>query len=273
MNPYLVGTVMMKDGLKYDYPFAEAITALTECCDLAIVFVASNSEDGTKQAVTNMATTNKKIMPVLTVEWAGQGKEIYSRFEHHLQTVIAPRLRDRSSSVWRFSVDSDEIIHEDSYAKIRELINTTEYSSFYVRRINMYQKFDLCQGDKILLCGNKNVRLAKIEHPICPHHEGFIPNDKTTDKYMDDILLYHYSYMRFGRHLIEKAISFQKDFVGADKVDTRVLDANRFGVFNPDAFATRKDLITIPKANPKVMNNWINSHSRDPYRTIQMVNT
>lgn len=276
MEPYLVGTTILKDGIKYDYCFEECIKAMTEVCDKVIVFVASNSSDGTSKIVYEMAKENNKIWPVFAVKWEGKGEEIYYNFERYFYDNICPVLwfDQGHTNTWRMHIDPDEIIHEASYKKIREVIKDDYYTEYYFRRVNIFKKFKYCKKYGIdKLCGDENIRLAKIppskeNNFLNPHAEGFNKTITTQRKYIDELLLYHYGYARSGAALVNKVCEFQAQFLGT--VDPGVAEMKRQNMYTPYHLKD-SELQPIPLPHPEIMKNWIKAHSYDPTRTIQLV--
>lgn len=276
LEPYLVGTINLKDGNRFDYPYRESITAMAKVCDKVVVFVASNCTDGTNKVVYEMVKENSKIWPVFAVKWEGKAEEIYYNFEKYFYSNICPTIWFDwgKANLWRLHLDSDEIIHESCYSKFREVIQNSEYDGYYIRRVNLFKKFNLCKKYGVnKLCGDDNIRLKFIPPTkeyvfVNPHMEGFPKTVKTTKKYIDELVVFHYSYMRYGNIIIDKAIDFQKEFLGY--VDPGIEEMKRQGKYTP-YHCGDSDLMPIPMPHPAIMSEYIKKHSFDPSRAIQAV--
>jgi glycosyltransferase involved in cell wall biosynthesis len=262
----IISSLMIKDGITYDYCFIEAMQAVMPLLDKFIVMVATNSTDGTIDTIKAYAKIEPKIFIDNSVEWKGQGKEIYANFEDHLYNNILPQLGITEG--WRIWIDADEVLHEDCHDKVLEAINSGIADRYFIRRINVYRKFDLCyRFDRDGLCGSDNVKIARIGERAYPEHEGF-NKEGSSEVFMDEIYFYHYGLMRNGLTLMKKAKEFTKDWLGY--TPQHVLDEIDAGKMNVDRLSP-DNLMPIPLPHPRIMQNWILYHSGDKTRTVSPI--
>ena len=110
MNIY--GFTLLRNGIKYDYPFRESLTSLAGLCDL-IYIALGQSEDGTESALSGIP--NLVLIPTVWDENLRKSGLILSE-----QTNIALReLRKHHSSGWAICLQADELIFESQYDLIR----------------------------------------------------------------------------------------------------------------------------------------------------------
>ena len=57
---FLIGTMLLKDGEKFDYPYKEAIRSMLQYCD-AVYVTKFKSEDGTDEELYKLADCNNNL--------------------------------------------------------------------------------------------------------------------------------------------------------------------------------------------------------------------
>jgi hypothetical protein len=120
----IFGFTFIRNGIKYDYSFIEAITCLTQICQEVFVSVG-DCEDQTLIEV-------KKIPRVTIIEtkWdmsLRQGGLILSQQTN----LILNQLRNvhgKTDDAWGIYLQCDEIFHENEYQKIKQDIEQAEKS-------------------------------------------------------------------------------------------------------------------------------------------------
>lgn len=110
-QPSLHGFTLLRNGLKYDYPFRESLAGLRALCETVVVAVGK-SEDGTEDALHPLDLIQ---VPTVWDEEKRRGGLILSE-----QTNVAlGELRKRGRG-WGFYLQADEAISERDFARIRE---------------------------------------------------------------------------------------------------------------------------------------------------------
>jgi len=254
----LIASLVIKDGLKFDYPFVESIKSQLPIVDKFIVMVATNSDDGSMTVIQELAKLEPKIFIDNGMEWKDTGD--------HLHKKILPELGINSG--WRLMLEADEILHEASYDWIFKAMQENLSDRYFTRRVNVYRKFSQCYGyNADGLCGSDNVRLSRLENSAIPNQEGF-SKIGASDKYIDNILIYHYGLMRKGLVLMNKSKEFMTQYLGF--VPEHVQNEINAGMFDVDRLS-QNNLQSIPMPHPKVMENWILYHSVDKTRNVEPV--
>src|ERR1700690_44917 len=177
----LGGTMFVRDGIKYDYCFKEAIESLLGICDKVVVLDAG-STDGTFEALREVSLGNEKLWVIRTNghEWhtiPGKEKLVYftDMAISHLDTD------------WNFYLQADEIIHEKSYEWIRKAINENE-EGFLCGRVNLWQSpfLKLTVPQSRMPCSPVVLRLAQTKFRSYGDAESLQTNT-CSDKYIDKI--------------------------------------------------------------------------------------
>ncbi len=103
------GVTIIRNGLKYDYPFIESLKSLIPLCDEVIV-VAGNSEDETNTAILALNEPKIKLIHTVWDEQLRTGGKILA-----LQTNIGIQA---AKGNWIIYLQGDEVFHESAKDKI-----------------------------------------------------------------------------------------------------------------------------------------------------------
>jgi hypothetical protein len=108
---HLHGFTLLRNGLKYDYPFRESLRSLTGLCEKTFLALG-DSEDGTEKA---LDFPGLEIIPTIWDETIRKSGIILSQ-----QTNIAlGALRRHTREGWAFYLQADEVLDEKEYDQIR----------------------------------------------------------------------------------------------------------------------------------------------------------
>jgi glycosyltransferase involved in cell wall biosynthesis len=114
-RPTLSGYTTTKDCIKQDYPFIECITSMLGFCD-QVVIVDGGSSDGTWEQLQKLAASDARVVIHQQVrDWNHPRFAIFDG----VQKALA---RSLCTSEFCWQQDSDEIVHEDDYQKIKDLV-------------------------------------------------------------------------------------------------------------------------------------------------------
>lgn len=254
----LGGSTFVWNGVSQDYNFIETMDCLYELCDQVSVSVGGN--DGTTEKVFAWAK-NKKPGKVLVTyitkeDWDAQiGREKLSYFSN---LAI-----DKLETDWNIYLQSDEIIHEDSFEVIRHAIECENVESFFCRRLNLwktpYQVLNVPQDRKP--CSTEVIRLAKTQYKCVGDAEslGVISVHIPVD--IDNIMIFHMGFVRDKVKHLEKIRHIQTEVFLWGDFDVKAKDCAEF---QPDRwFDPEKDLIPIPKPLPKFIQKWADERYPD----------
>ena len=104
------GVTIIKNGVEFDYPFAEAIKAVLPICDEFIV-VVGDCDDNTREKVEAIGSSKIKIIDTVWDKKLRVGGKILA-----VQTNIG---LDNASGDWVIYVQGDEIVHEKDLDAIK----------------------------------------------------------------------------------------------------------------------------------------------------------
>jgi hypothetical protein len=202
----LYGFSFMKDGVRFDYPFKEMLTCMSNFVDKCYVALGEN-DDGTSEVV----ETFEKVEIIPTV-WdmtkIGDGGQIFSE-----QTNIAlSKLRENhrtEKGAWAIYLQSDEIIHENDFEQVRKDIAAAEASGCDAVRFRYFHFW----MDHYHIAINKRwypheIRAIKVASDVVNYGDaqGF---SEFTKVYESDVHIFHYGHVRDMAKREEK----QKDLI------------------------------------------------------------
>lgn len=120
-QPTLSGYSTTYNCVDQNYPFVESITSLLDVCD-EVVVVDGGSTDGTWDVLTAMSNENPKLkIKQIERDWNHPRHSVFDG----MQKAAA---RDLCSGDFCWQQDVDEIIHQNDYQKIRNLLTSTPKS-------------------------------------------------------------------------------------------------------------------------------------------------
>jgi glycosyltransferase involved in cell wall biosynthesis len=113
--PTISGYTTTKDCVAQDYPFIQAIKSMLGFCDQVVV-VDGGSTDGTWEVLKELSSEDERIIIEQNIrDWNHPRFAIFDG----LQKAYA---RSLCTGEWCWQMDSDEIVHEEDYEKIKYLI-------------------------------------------------------------------------------------------------------------------------------------------------------
>lgn len=244
------GVQLIKNGVKYDYCFKESIESMLNCCDQVIVSYIPG-EDNTLDVLESINNPKLKILHLTEADW-----NLYNdKYRLSYLTNVAIQEADKMGFQYILSVQSDEVLHEDSYVSIRRAVNDN-HEGYLCKRVNLWKSPDLelnVPQDR-MPCSSEVVRLAKSCYRAYDDAESiYVP--RVTD-YVEEIKIVHYGFVRKKEIMKSKIINMQEGVFNMGHHDPK-LDGEE--VFNPDLwFDPVKDLTLITFKHPEIIQGWVN---------------
>ena len=246
------GVQMIRNGIKYDYCFEESIKSMLECCDHVVVAYVI-SEDATLSVLKHLVDENPTKMTLMILsedDWN------FYQDKHRLSyiTNAAIQMADKMGFTYVLSVQSDEVIHEDSYEHIRRIVANGEHDAYMCTRINLWKTpyLELNVPQERLPCSKYVIRLARACYRAYDDAESLYA--PATFDYVDEVVMYHMGFVRKKEVMKDKIINMQCGVFGMADYDQKL---NECDVFNPDLwFDMVNDLKPIDGKLPKLIEKW-----------------
>ena len=248
----LAGAMFVRNGIKYDYCFREAIHSLLNFCDEVFV-VDAGSTDGTLQALHSIRHPNLKVISLSEKEWnkqSGRGKEKLCYFSN-----LAIDYAELNDYEYVFYCQADEVVHENSYWRIRELCNFGK-DGYVISRINLWGSpyYQLDVENERLPCSRFVLRLSKSQFRTDGDAESIaVPYDNV---YMaESVKMYHMGFVRDRKVMIHKTIEMQENVFELGTHDEKIDISGKY--FKPELwFDLKKDIKLIDEPLPATVKEW-----------------
>jgi len=240
----LGGVTWVRNGWYYDYCFRESIQCLKELCD-EVIIIDAGSDDLTDRTVKQFEDQKTMVVCLGQDEWEKQkGKEKLAYFQNLALSFL--------STDYYFLLQADEIIHEDSFPFIRQAIETRE-EGIVCSRINLWRDCNsyINVPESRQPCSTKVIRLAKTNHQSVDDGESI--KAYSISKFVEDIRIYHYGFVRKVDIMKRKVINMQEGVFGV--AHDPKLDKSE--VFDWSLWFNESELSPIKEEHPKFIKEWI----------------
>ena len=248
MAKSLGGSLFIRNGLKYDYPFVEAIQCLLEFCDKVVVCVVPD-QDNTLEIVYDMWLRNQNTMIVRSVE------DTYWRLmdfqTKHRLSIFTNYAIEMLDTDYVFNLQGDEIVDPGSYQYIRQAIQEGQ-EGYLCKRINLWGSphTQLNVEHHRKPCSTEIVRLAKTCYRAYDDAESLAA--PVVDKYLDKIKIWHMGFVR-KREVHPAKIREMQGNIFRCGVDSKL---EGMEVFDSTKWFTDADLIPIEGELPPLIQQW-----------------
>lgn len=187
------GFSFIRNGVKFDYPFEQAIKSILPVCDMVIVAVGK-SEDDTLQRVRSIDSKIK----VIETEWDETQKEGGRVLALETDKAFQAIPDDYD---WAFYIQGDEVVHEKYYSAIKnameEYLSDLKVEGLLFNYKHFFGSYDFV-GAKYSWY-RREIRIIRNIKNIFAYRDaqGFrkIPNEKLQVKLID-AYIYHYGWVR-----------------------------------------------------------------------------
>lgn len=251
MAKTLGGTLFIRNGIKYDYCFIEAIKCLQDFCDSVVVCVCGGEDETIDliQGTFPHIPGRFQVIYVSETEWQNQaetGKHRLSTFTNYAITYLQQLGID-----YVFNLQGDEIVDPNSYAFIRKAVDEGG-EGYLCKRINLwkdpYHQLNVPQYRKP--CSTEILRLAKTCYRAYDDAESIAAPCIST--YVDEIKIWHMGFVR-KREIHPDKIREMQGNIFRCGVDAKL---EGMDVFDSSKWFTDEDLIPIEGELPPLIQEW-----------------
>lgn len=199
----LYGFTLLRNGVKYDYPFRESLRSLSSLCERVYVALG-NSEDNTAQTLSEF--TNLEILPTVWDENLRKSGLVLSQ-----QTNIAlSALRTAHPDAWGIYLQADEVLSEQDFSRIRDDIAIADHSgcdAVSFRYLHFWQSYDRVAIAKRWY--PQEIRAIRLgsEAKSYGDAQSFTPVQK---RFESDAFVYHYGHVREASAYQQKKADFNR---------------------------------------------------------------
>ncbi len=211
MSLKLSGFTFLRNGVKFDYPFAESIRSLIPLVDELVVNVGVG-EDSTLQRIEALAKEFPKIKVFQSV-WDEQMRKDGLILSHQTNLAI-----EQCTGDWGIYLQADEVLHEDDLGKIRAAIERANSRPVIDGILFDYIHF---YGDFFVVNNNPSsyrheVRAIRLHRDVTSWKDAQGFRKITADGYeklqvlRSGARIFHYGWVRPPEVMREKTVAMDK---------------------------------------------------------------
>ncbi len=261
----VTGFTIVRNGVKFDYPFIESIKSVLPLCDEMIVAVG-NSEDETLALVQDIDSPKIKIIQTIWDDSLREGGRVLAVETDKAKAAIS------EDTDWCIYIQADEVLHEKDYPEIRKAMEDNledeHIDGILFDHLNLYGSFDYIADSR--KWAYKQIRIIRNDPNITSFRDAisFMKNGKRLKVKEIDAAVYHYGWVRHPKAMQDKMESFNKMWHDDEWMDKNFEKVNEFDFSNIDS------LSHFEGTHPKVMHeridkmNW--EFSFDPTQGIKL---
>lgn len=214
------GFSFVRNGVKFDYPFEEAIRSILPLCDEVIVAVGK-SDDHTLDAV-KLIDPKVRVIETVWDETLRQGGQVFASETNKAFQAIPPEYD------WAFYIQGDEVVHEKYLPVIRKAMEDNldkkkvegllfNYLHFFGSYQYIGAKYSWYRREIRIVRNRKNIYSFRDA-------QGFrIGDNKKLRVKLTDAYIYHYGWVRPPSTMLEKIrsnASLYRELTEEEKKDT-----------------------------------------------------
>lgn len=187
------GFSIIRNGIKFDYPFIEAITSILPICDEFVVAVG-NSEDSTRDRIESIKSPKIKIIDTIWDDSLRKGGRVLA-----IETDKAFNAISQDSD-WAFYIQGDEVVHEKYLPAIKEAMlkwkDNPDVEGLLFKYLHFYGSYDYL-GDSRKWYRNE-IRIIRnlLGMKSFRDAQGFRYNGKLINVKPVDAYIHHYGWVK-----------------------------------------------------------------------------
>lgn len=200
------GFTFIKNGVKYGYPFQEAIRSILPLCDKLIVAVG-DCEDETREIVEKLAPSKIEIIDTIWDKTLVKGGAVLAAETNKAIEAI------NENYDWCFYIQGDEVVHEKDYDTIRQAmksnLNRSEVDGLLFKYLHFFGTFDYIGDSRKWY--RREIRIVRNNGQVQSHGDaqGFrLRNGKKLSVKLIDANIYHYGWVRPPKVMLSKQNNF-----------------------------------------------------------------
>ncbi len=261
----VTGFTIIRNGVKFDYPFIESIKSALPLCDEMIVAVG-NSEDGTLEMVQDIGSPKIRIIRTVWDDSLREGGRVLAVETDKAKAAIS------KDADWCIYIQADEVLHEQDYPAIRkamdENLDDKRIDGLLFEHLNLYGSFDFIADSR--KWAYKQIRIIRNDPAITSFRDAisFMKNGKGLKVKQVDAAVYHYGWVRHPKAMQEKIESFNKMWHDDEWIEKNFDKVDEFDFSNIDS------LSHFEGTHPEVMHERIKKmnleFSFDPTKGIKL---
>jgi glycosyltransferase involved in cell wall biosynthesis len=261
----VTGFTIVRNGVKFDYPFIESVKSVLPLCDEMVVAVG-NSEDETLEMVRGIESSKIRIIQTVWDDSLREGGRVLAVETDKAKAAIS------ADTDWCIYIQADEVLHEKDYPAIRkameENLDNKRIDGLLFDHLNFYGSFDYIADSR--KWQYKQIRIIRNDKAITSFRDAisFMKNGKRLKVKKTDATVYHYGWVKKPEAMQKKLETFNKMWHDDEWMEKNFRKVEEFDYSNIDS------LSHFTGTHPEVMHerikkmNW--EFSFDPTKGIKL---
>lgn len=212
----LYGFAIIRNGVKYDYPFVESLKCLNNLCEEVYV-AAGDSEDNTNEVLNDLGFLN-----IENTVWDPALLKAGGVILSQQTNLILNKLRKDKKDVkhaWGLYLQCDEVLHQRQFKKLLTDIWHAEehgYDAISLRYFHFWQSHNKIAINKKWY--PEEIRVVKLDSKV--ESWGDAQSFRNCENvYQSDVTVYHYGHIRDEEKYKVKKKEFLELYHTEDKID------------------------------------------------------
>ncbi|MCB1201891.1 MAG: glycosyltransferase family 2 protein [Leptospiraceae bacterium] len=250
------GFSFIRNGIKYDYPFIEAILSIEPLCDEIIVAVGSG-DDQTRDKVAelNSKIGNKiKIIDTIWDDSLREGGKVLAKETDKAYSTISV------DTDWCIYIQGDEVLHENSIPILKKAmqteLNNSKTEALLVNYNHFYGSYDYVGDSTRWYRREIRVLRRRMDFFSFKDAQGFRARSEKGNRKLNSKLtnatMHHYGWVKDPRAMQKKQETFHKLWHTDQWMQENIPKADAFDYTNIDS------LQKFTGTHPEVMKSRIN---------------
>lgn len=247
------GAAIIRNGVKYQFPFIESIVSVLPLCSEFIVAVG-DSDDETRQKIEQL---NDPRIKIIDTKWNLNNRNGGTVLSEQTNIALSACKGD-----WIFYIQSDEILHEKDYETIKAVL---EYSAPRKNIEGIAFKYTHFYGSYFTVQSGRNwyqqeVRILRNNRGIVSHGDaqGFRLDSRKIRAVESYAGIYHYGWARPPQIMADKIKSFHRLWHDDDWIKEACGDKNA-----KEFFSDLGNLVDFTGTHPAAMKAAVNHDTED----------
>jgi hypothetical protein len=233
----VAGFTFVRNAVKYEYPFIEAIQSILPICDELIVAVG-NCEDDTRKKIEEINSSKIKIIDTIWDDSLREGGRVLAEETNKALDAVSADVD------WCFYIQADEVFHENDLPKIKEAmlanLQNKKVEGLVFKHINFFATYDY-EADSHKWLKNE-VRVIRNDKQIRSWKDAmsFRKNAQKLKCKFVDASIYHYGWVKHPETQKSKRKDFDKLWHNDEWIDEKHDEAPEFDYSNIDSLSLFK---------------------------------
>jgi glycosyltransferase involved in cell wall biosynthesis len=253
----LSGHMIVKNGIKYDYPFIESCLSILPICE-EFVFVEGTGEDGTYEKLLELRQQYPKIKVI---------RQSWEKMHYTVLSDLTNVAIENCTSEYHFQIQADEVIHEKYLRQIKEAVVAHNFDYALLGVLHFYGSFRKVYKPGVFYDSFVRMGRRSAYPHLCSHGDAMSLGFPQADPYhyqsldLRNVLVHHYGYVRKPSCLINKQDEAIK-WWGIQERDPLFEKGLERGNINWSDKHSDSALNSYTESHPSVLIDWIAERER-----------